>query len=188
MVTPSFIHSFHLENRVGTPFLHIKPWPQPVTFNAYPWLWPHNTNPRVSLYYKRPSEQHFHALADYPENEELQCDTAGKVVIGPANGADYSYGMPPGTLDVSNPDGIQFDLVSVNIYIKKATPPLLRGRRHPNRCPLVARSRRPYLRPYMLTPVRCSDVTTSLLFQPMWWRHCSFKTGDCWWMVGREWV
>ena len=175
-------------SRIITPIPYPRPYLRPRAGVSWPIY--HCDSDRGKLYQPnflcqpkpRPSEQHFHALADYPENEEpvkscsgntifcdvtrrvprhlkallpsrspltlltdmlnidnvncvwypfcttnreprtatydtrrLQCDTAGKVVIGPPNGADYSFGMPPGTLDVSNPDGIKFELVSATV-------------------------------------------------------------------------
>ena len=60
-----------------------------------------------------PSRQYVHAMANYPEGSELQCDSAGNVRIGPPDGADYRHGMPPGTLNI-NPDtqGIKFKVVT----------------------------------------------------------------------------
>ena len=46
--------------------------------------------------YHAPSRQYVHALANYPESNEIQCDSAGNVHIGPPDGADYFLGYPVG--------------------------------------------------------------------------------------------
>lgn len=60
-----------------------------------------------------PDGQAIHALANYPRNNEVQCDTAGNIQIGPPSGIDYSFGQPPGALNIDPvKGGIQFKVIT----------------------------------------------------------------------------
>ena len=60
-----------------------------------------------------PDEQASHGIANYPRDNEVQCDTAGNVQIGPPDGIDYSLGQPPGSLNIDPAKGgVKFRVIT----------------------------------------------------------------------------